>query len=99
MAGFGSLVQQLRSERASLQRQADKLTDAINALAGLESGTGNERKGRRRGPGRTEGAANKAGGRRRKRTMSAEARKRISEAQKKRWAAQRAQTQSGGKKK
>jgi hypothetical protein len=85
------------------QRQAiaKHLSEVRDTASGLLAQLGHEaavarRRGRRavkavaagmrkRGPGRPKGS-----GRKKKRTMSAEARKRISEAQKKRWAAQKA---------
>ncbi|HET7697593.1 MAG TPA: hypothetical protein VFK57_17900 [Vicinamibacterales bacterium] len=58
------------------------------------AGAGATRRRRRRGPGRPKGSAGKKGagkrGRPKRRTMSADARRRISEAQKARWARQRA---------
>jgi hypothetical protein len=70
------IVQQLRAER-------DKLDAAIQALEGVGDGAATKRRGR------PPGTANKpaAGRPRKKRTMSAAARKRISEAMRQRWAA------------
>lgn len=64
---------------AELKREREKLDQAIAALDGV-SGRG----GRRRG--RPPGTTATAGRRRGRRHMSAEARKRISEMMKKRWA-------------
>jgi len=74
------ILQQLKSERT-------RLDGAIQALEGLNSA------GVRRGPGRPAGSARAAqpstGKRRGPRHMSAQARKRISEMMKKRWAERR----------
>ena len=83
---YSRLVQQLRSERAALQQQVDKLTQAIDALDG--SGTS-----RRGGRGRKAGGARQASGgaapRRRRSRMSAAARRAVSLRMKKYWAARR----------
>ena len=72
--------------------------DGVRALAAGRRLTGRSARTSRRGPGRPVGS-----GRRKKRTMSAEARAAISRAQKARWAAQKAssgasQTLKAGKK-
>ena len=79
---YGRLVQQLRSERSALEREVERLTQAISAL---EGGSG--------GPGRRKGGARKAaaGGRRRRRKMSAANRRAVSLRMKKYWAARRKQ--------
>ena len=65
---------------ADLRRERARLDAAIEALQGLGSG-------RKRGPGRPVGSGKaKAATGRRRRHMSAAARKRISEMMKKRWA-------------
>ncbi len=74
-----------------LIQERDRLDQAIAVL----QGTG--RPGRppgRRGPGRPPGSGKKVGASkaRKRRAVSAEARKRMSEAQKKRWAAQKKAT-------
>ena len=81
---YGKLVQQLRSERSVLQRQVEKLTQAINALDG--AGT----RGRSRG--RKAGGARQASGatRRRRRSMSTAARRAVSLRMKKYWARRKA---------
>ena len=63
---------------ADLKRERARLDAAIEALQGLGSG-------RKRGPGRPAGSG-KAQGTRKRRHMSASARKRISDMMKKRWA-------------
>jgi hypothetical protein len=81
---YGKLVQQLRSERAVLQQQVNKLTQAIDAL----DGSGTRRRG---GRGRTVGGTRQVAGamRRRRRPMSAAARRAVSLRMKKYWAARR----------
>lgn len=70
----------LASIVAELKRERDRLDNAIAALEGMGSG----RRGRRgRGPGAGASNGRRRGGRRH---MSAEARRRISEMMKKRWA-------------
>ena len=85
---YGKLVQQLRSERSALQRQVEKLTQAIDALDG--AGTS------RRGRGRKAGATRQASGatRRRRRGMSTAARRAVSLRMKKYWAARRKAAES-----
>ena len=83
MAGFENAVATLRRAEGDLTRQLDSVRAAIAALSGGGAATS----GRRRG--RPPGTAKKVGRPRRKRTMSAEARKRISDAQKARWAKQK----------
>ncbi len=69
---------------AELKRERDRLDQAI---AALEGGAAPGRRGRRRGrPPGPSGGRGRRGGRRH---MSAEARKRISEMMKKRWAERR----------
>jgi exonuclease VII small subunit len=65
-----------------LKQQRSRLDAAIQALEGSSG------KGKRRG--RPPGSTNKSG---KRRTMSAAARKRISQAMKKRWAAQKKKAQ------
>jgi hypothetical protein len=76
-----SILQQLKSER-------DRIDTAIRALEG--SGTGTEPKRRGRKPNALKQAEASSGATtptgRRKRVLSAEARKRMSEAAKRRWA-------------
>jgi hypothetical protein len=78
---YGRLVQQLRSERSALEREVEKLTQAINALAG---GAGRGRPARKARSRQSSGARS---GRRRK--MSPAARKAVSLRMKKYWAARR----------
>jgi hypothetical protein len=74
---YGRLVQQLRSERSALEREVERLSRAITALEG------GSRRGRKK-------EVRKATGRgRRRRTMSAAARKAVSQRMKKYWAARR----------
>jgi hypothetical protein len=84
----------IRRMLADLQSERDRIEKAIAALQSLEgtvsaAGTTGARRGRRPGrPPKSAGAgtAPQAGGRRRRRTMSPAARKRISEMMKLRWA-------------
>jgi hypothetical protein len=80
---YGRLVQQLRAERSALEREVEKLTQAISALEG-SSGSG-------RGGRKTGARKSAAGGRRRRRSMSAAARRAVSLRMKKYWAARRKQ--------
>jgi hypothetical protein len=82
----------IRRMLADLQTERNRIDQAINALQSLEGGAGSTgvvRRGRR--PGRppksaSAGASVSSNGRRRRRTMSPAARKRISEMMKQRWA-------------
>ena len=88
----------IRRMLADLQSERDRIEKAIAALQSLEGvastgATTGARRGRRPGrpPGRpaksaSASTASQAGGRRRRRTMSPAARKRISEMMKLRWA-------------
>ena len=90
MAGFQNLVSTLRKAEAQLEKQLEGVRNAIASPTGAGGGTGRgpERPAGKRGPGRPKGGGKKRG----RRTMSAAARKRISEAQKKpRWAKQKAE--------
>lgn len=73
MSNLNSALDQLREERKQAQAQVEKLNHAISVIEGLA------------GRNNTRGAQ----GRRAGRSLSAAARKRISEAQRARWAAQR----------
>lgn len=89
--------QQLASELEQVVSRAQQLLADLNG--GSSAATQGRRRGRpsgtaRRGPGRPKGTGRR--GRPPGRKMSAEARRRISEAQKARWAKQKA---GGGKKK
>jgi hypothetical protein len=75
MPNFNSALQQLRQERKHAQAQVEQLDHAISAIEGLA------RRGDRTG----------AVSRGRGRSLSAAARKRISEAQRARWAQRRKQ--------
>ena len=92
---YGRLVQQLRAERSALEREVERLTQAISALEGSDG------RGRRsRNAGASKSAA---GGRRRRknrprknrprRTMSAANRRAVSLRMKKYWAARRKQSE------
>jgi len=81
MAGFDNVTASLRRTEAELQRQLDAVRAAIAAL-----GSSGGRRGRPAAGGRASGAA---GGARKRRRLSPAARKRISDAQKLRWARQR----------
>jgi hypothetical protein len=78
MSNLNSALQQLRDERKQAQSQVQKLDQAIAVIEGLSG---------RSTAGRT---TTKRGGR----TLSAEARRRISEAQRARWAARKKQSGS-----
>lgn len=80
------LVSQLQAEESSLGARLERIKAAIRALVG----------GRPEGGRRPRGGRKSTNGRRR-RKMSAEARKRISEAQRKRWAEHRAKAGAGGR--
>ena len=93
MAGFQVLIAGLRRAEQQLEKQLDSVRTTISSLQ--SGGAGTVRRGRppgtgKRGPGRPKGS-----GKRKRKPMSAEARAKIAEAQKKRWAAQK----SGEKKK
>jgi hypothetical protein len=78
MAGFQKVTATLRRAEADLERQLSKVRAAIAAL-----GPGGPKRGRlaaERGPGRPKGSGKK------RRKLSAKARKAISDAQKARWA-------------
>jgi hypothetical protein len=77
MPGFDSLVKDLQRTAQYLERQLQAVREALSSLGG---GAGRGRRGRPKG----------AGVPRRRRKLSADARRRISEAQKARWARQRA---------
>ncbi|HKW16342.1 MAG TPA: hypothetical protein VJO35_02415 [Terriglobales bacterium] len=78
MSNLNSALQQLRDERKQAQAQVEKLDQAISVIEGLS------------GRGTTSRATGRRGGRR----LSAEARRRISEAQRARWAARKKQSGS-----
>jgi hypothetical protein len=85
MAAFGGLVSALRRAEQQLERQLDGVRTAISSL---EMGSAVSPAVPARGA-----IALRAGGVvRKRRRLSAAARKRISDAQKKRWAKQRAET-------
>ena len=77
MAGFDRVVKDLQRTAQYLERQLQAVREALSSLGG---GAGRGRRGRPKG----------AGVPRRRRKLSADARRRISEAQKARWARQRA---------
>ena len=98
MAGIREIVAGLRREEAKLVKQLAGVKDAISSLE-FGSGGGAPKpavivRSLKRGPGRPRKNAAAAAPKKR-RKMSAKARKAISDAQKKRWAAQKA----GAKKK
>ncbi|HZR65670.1 MAG TPA: hypothetical protein VFA85_11015 [Terriglobales bacterium] len=78
MANLNSALQQLREERKLVQAQVEKLDEAISVIQGL-TGISSVRN---------------TGGGRGMRTLSAAARKRISEAQRARWAQRKKQAGS-----
>ena len=75
MSNLNSALQELRDERKQAQAQLEKLDQAISVIEGLSGGTNT----------RT------STGSRRGRSLSAAARKRISEAQRARWALRKKQ--------
>lgn len=81
MANLNAALQQLRQERKLAQAQIEKLDQAISVIEGLAGGSSSR--------GRT-------GGRRAGRSLSAVARKRLSEAQRARWARVRKQKPGAG---
>jgi hypothetical protein len=78
MSNLNSALQQLRDERKQAQVQVEKLDQAIAVIEGLS------------GRSTTTRATSKRGGR----SLSAEARRRISEAQRARWAQRKKQSGS-----
>jgi hypothetical protein len=78
MAGFDRVVKDLQRTAQYLERQLQAVREALSSLGG---GAGHGRRGRPKGA---------TGVPRRRRKLSADARRRISEAQKARWARQRA---------
>jgi hypothetical protein len=88
MAGFQVIVSGLRRAEATLEKQLQSVRGAIASLtAGGGTGAKRGRPASRRGHGRPKGGGKKRG----RRKMSAAARKAISDAQKKRWAKQKAE--------
>jgi hypothetical protein len=79
---MNEIVQQLRDERG-------RLDAAIQALEGVSGGSAgsDKRRGRPPGSGNKPSTATAAGAPRKRRIMSAAARKRIAESMRKRWAA------------
>jgi hypothetical protein len=75
MSNLANVVQQLRKERDQAQKRIGQLDDALKALSGLGGVRGTA--GRRGSPQISDA---------KRRTMSAEARKRIAAAQRARWA-------------
>ena len=75
MSNLANVVQQLRKEREQAQKRIEHLDEALKALTGLG---GVRKTDGRRGSPQISGA--------KRRTMSAEARKRIAAAQRARWA-------------
>lgn len=80
MSNLNSALQQLRDERKQAQTQIEKLDQAIAVIEGLSGRTN---------AGRATSTTRRSG-----RSLSAEARKRISEAQRARWAQRRKQSGS-----
>ena len=83
MAGFRELVSGLRRAEQQLERQLAGIRSAISSLEFGGAVSPGMPPGRKRGPGRPKGSVP---GRRKRRKMSAKARKAISDAQKARWA-------------
>ena len=75
MSNFGRVLSELQSQRKRTENELHRIDDAIGALRGLAGG---------RGAGRNHNA--RTFGPRRRRQLSVAARKRISMAQKARWA-------------
>src|SRR5438270_13177631 len=80
MSNLDSALQQLRDERKQAQAQIEKLDQAISVIEGLS--------------GRATSSRATTTGKRGRRSLSAEARRRISEAQRARWAQRRKQSGS-----
>ena len=72
MANLAKVVAQLRQQRDQAQKQVEQLNEALAALSSLDGSGARSRISRRSGI--------------KRRTMSAEARKRIAAAQRARWA-------------
>lgn len=83
MSNLANVVQQLRKERDQAQRRIEQIDGALDALSGLSSLRGSMAGPRHRN----------SSGRKRK-TMSAEARKKIAAAQRARWARWKASRRS-----
>ena len=79
MPGFDTVVEDLKRTARLLEEQLQAVRHALSTLVG--GGSTGRRRGRPKGSG---------GAPRRRRRLSADARRRISEAQKARWARQRA---------
>lgn len=75
MANLVNIVRQLGKERTQAQRRIEQIDAALNALSGVGSSRGGARRAER---------SNTPG--RKRRTMSAAARKKIAAAQRARWA-------------
>jgi hypothetical protein len=75
MSNFGRVLSELQSERKRAENELNRIDNAISALRGLAGG---------RGTGRNHTV--KSFGTRQRRQLSAAARRRISQAQKARWA-------------
>jgi hypothetical protein len=75
MSNLAHVVQQLRKERDQAQRRIEQLDEALKALSGFGALRGTTK---RHGPSQPSG--------RKRRTMSAAARRRIAAAQRARWA-------------
>jgi hypothetical protein len=86
MADFQALVSGLKRAEAQLEHQLASVRSAIVSLTTGGGSVEGATPAGKRGPGRPKGSGKKTG----RRTMSAAARKRISEAQKARWAKQKA---------
>ncbi len=81
MSNLANVVRQLRKERLQAQRRVEQIDEALNALSGIRSLPGRVGTGTRLNT-------------RKRRTMSAAARKRIAAAQRARWAKWRAAQRS-----
>jgi len=86
MANFGRALQELRQERSRIEREVERLDNAISVLEGVV---------RRTHPGGEAGRGLTARLGRPRRRMSAAGRRRIAAAQRARWANQRT-TEGGG---
>lgn len=86
MAKFQSLMGSLRQAECQLETQLAGIRGAIAALAGPAAGKRRSRLAGQPGPGRPRASTDAP---RKRRKMSAAARKAISDAQKKRWAKQK----------
>jgi hypothetical protein len=87
-------ISRMLAELQSERQRIDQAISALQSIAGTSSSSTGARRGRRPGrpPKSASAAPQSTGGRRGRRTMSAAARKRISEMMKQRWAERKKRT-------